>query len=290
MESFTGSDLQSLHRYSNDFLGVDFHIHSNASDGLLNPKEVIKFAKKINLVALSLTDHDTVAGIEDAKDEAMKSDILLIHGIEVSTSYKGKIFHFLGHFINPDSIEIKTLVEKYSIARKIRMSEIIDKLIKLGIDFDKDEFNETYEKVSSITRGQLSHYLLKKGLVQSAEEIFSKYIGEGCPAYVQLDCISSEKAIEMIKQSGGVVTLAHPNLSSSDDFIQKFVDAGLSGIETDHPSQSKADSNHYSRLAERYSLLKMGGSDCHGNRLKGIRIGTHLQRIDLIFELFSRCN
>ena len=170
------------------------------------------------------------------------------------------------------------------------MSEIIDKLIKLGIDFDKDEFNETYEKVSSITRGQLSHYLLKKGLVQSAEEIFSKYIGEGCPAYVQLDCISSEKSIEMIKQSGGVVTLAPPNLSSSDDFIQKFVDAGLSGKETDHPSQSKADSNHYSRLAERYSLLKMGGSDCHGDRLKGIRIGTHLQRIDLIFELFSRCN
>ena len=290
MESFTGSDLQSLHRYSNDFLGVDFHIHSNASDGLLNPKEVIKFAKKNNLVALSLTDHDTVAGIEDAKDEAMKSDILLIHGIEVSTSYKGKIFHFLGHFIDPDSEQIRTLVERYVVSRKVRMSEMIDRLIELDVRVDKDDFNRTYEKVASITRGQLSYYLLKKGLVQSLEEIFSKYIGEGCPAYVQLDCISSEKAIEMIVQSGGAVTLAHPNLSESDDCIPKFVEAGLSGIETDHPSQSKADCIHYSRLAERYSLLKMGGSDCHGDRLKGIRIGTHLQRVGLISELFDRCH
>lgn len=290
MGSFSGSDLQSLSRYSDNFLGVDFHIHSNASDGMLQPKEVVKLAKENKIVALSLTDHDTVAGIKDAKDEANKSDILLVNGIEVSTSYNGKIFHLLGHFIDPDSNQIRSLVERYAVSRKVRISEMIDRLIELGIRVDKDEFDKTYEKVASITRGQLSYYLLTKGLVQSSHEIFSKYIGEGCPAYVELDCIASEKAIEMIIESGGVVTLAHPNLSESDDCIPNFVDAGLSGIETDHPSQSKADRIHYSRLAERYSLLEMGGSDCHGDRLKGIRIGSHLQRVGLISELLHRCH
>ncbi len=290
MKGFSGTDLEYLSRYSDNLLAVDFHIHSNASDGLLHPKEIIRFAKENNVVALSITDHDTVAGLRDATDEAIRANIFLVHGIEVSTSYNGKIFHFLGHFINPGSIEIKSLVERYTVSRKIRMSEMIDRLINLGIPVDKDEFNETYEKVSSITRGQLCHYLLIKNLVRSTEEVFSKYIGEGCPAYVELDCVSSERAIEMIVQSGGVVTLAHPNLTECDDFIPKFIDAGLSGIETDHPSQSKADSIHYTRLAERYSLLKMGGSDCHGDRSRGIRIGTHLQRIGLIFELFDRCH
>ncbi|MED5580265.1 MAG: PHP domain-containing protein [Nitrospinota bacterium] len=290
MKYSSRNDLESLSMYSENLLAVDFHVHSNASDGQLQPKEVVKYAKEKNIVALSLTDHDTVAGLQEARVEASKNDIFLFDGIEVSASYDGKIFHLLGHFIDPDSIEIKSLVERHGLSRKTRMSEMIDRLINLGIAVDKDEFNNIFGNVSSITRGQLCNYLLEKALVSSTEEVFNKYIGDGCPAYVELDCISPEKAIETIVQSGGVATLAHPNLTESDDFIGKLVDAGLSGIETDHPSQSKLDSTHYKKIAEYYSLLQMGGSDCHGDRLKGLKIGSHLQRIGLIYELSDRCH
>ena len=120
MESFTGSDLQSLHRYSNDFLGVDFHIHSNASDGLLNPKEVIKFAKKNNLVALSITDHDTLSGYKKAKkflSDPFYNQITLIPGVEISTSFEGSNIHTLGYFFDVDNKELNETLKLLQIRR-----------------------------------------------------------------------------------------------------------------------------------------------------------------------------
>ena len=267
---------------------VELHTHSNISDGLESPEKLMQRAKRAGVRAISLTDHDTVAGLPRARAEAKRLGIEFIPGIEFTCDHLGRSVHLLGHFIRPDAPRLTAQIKARGSARVERMGEIIERLNHSGLRLDKEDFFAVYADSPSITRGQLGAYMLKKGFARSREEVFEKYIGDSAPCYVELNTLTPFDALELIHDAGGAATLAHPLLSGCDDVIPALAEAGLAGIEVEHPSQDADAQFHYRKMAEEYGLLCMGGSDCHGVPHKQDRLGQFSQPLRLLLELSKR--
>ena len=268
-----------------DSLAVDLHLHSNASDGEDPPRRVMERAKAAGLRVVSLTDHDTVAGLDEARRESGRLELEFVDGVELSSIHRGRIVHMLGHFIRPADPELSDRMRRYMGSRKTRVAEMIGRLGGLGISIDPDDFFREYGGAASIGRGQLSAYMLKKNLVGHREEIFEKFLGEEASAYVELDMISPAEAVRLIAGAGGAATFAHPNLSGVDEIIPDLVSAGLAGIEAEHPSQDADEQKKYREMAKCYNLVAMGGSDCHGSRPGPERLGQYSQPVRTFLEL-----
>ena len=277
-----------LNGLSPDEKVLELHTHSNMSDGLDPPEKLIQRAKSAGIRVISLTDHDTVAGLTRASAEAKKLGMEFIPGIEFTCDHDGRSVHLLGHFIQPDAPRLVAQIKTHESARVERMGEIIDRLQDCGLEIDGKDFFTSYANSPSITRGQLGAYMLKKGFARSREQVFEKYIGESAPAYVNLDILSPFDALELIHDAGGVGTLAHPKLSGCDDLIPAMAQAGLAGIEVEHPSQDEDAKRHYRKMAEEHDLLCLGGSDCHGIPHKRDRLGQFSQPLRLLLELSNR--
>jgi len=271
-------------------MSVDLHLHSSASDGEDPPRRVMQRARAAGLCIVSLTDHDTVAGLNEARQEAGCLELEFVDGVELSSIHRERVVHILGHFIQPDDPELACQVRRYMKSRKSRLLEMIGRLQALGIFIDPDNFFREYGRSASLGRGQLSAYMLKRNLASCREEIFKKFLGEGAPAYVELDMISPAEAVQLIVGAGGTATLAHPNLSDADEIIPDLVSVGLAGIEAEHPSQGVSDTEHYRVVAKRYNLVVTGGSDCHGTRLGPERLGNYRQSVRTYLELRQRAS
>ncbi|MEE9275505.1 MAG: PHP domain-containing protein, partial [bacterium] len=218
-----------------DLLAADFHLHSRASDGSDPPRRVMERAKAAGLRAVALTDHDTVAGLEEAAGEAKRLGLEFICGIELSTMEEGRIVHILGHFIDPAARRLLEWISPFGRIRKGRMDRILEKLGGLGVTVDPADFYGAYGE-GNIGRGHLGAYLLERGMVRTREEAFRLYLGEEAPAYVALDALRPGEGVELIGSAGGTATFAHPLLSGADEIIPALVSAGLAGIEVNHPS------------------------------------------------------
>jgi len=267
---------------------VELHTHSNMSDGLESPEKLMQRAKRAGVRAISLTDHDTVAGLPRASAEAKRLGMEFVPGIELTCDHLGRSVHLLGHFILPDTPRLAAQIKARGSARVERMGEIIDRLNRSGLRLDKEDFFAVYADSPSITRGQLGAYMLNKGFARSREEVFEKYIGDSAPCYVELNTLTPFDALELIRDAGGAATLAHPLLSGCDDVIPALAEAGLAGIEVEHPSQDADAQFHYRKMVEEYGLLCMGGSDCHGVPHKQDRLGQFSQPLRLLLELSKR--
>ncbi|MBT3351410.1 MAG: PHP domain-containing protein [Nitrospinaceae bacterium] len=267
---------------------VDLHLHSNASDGADSPSRVMERASAAGLKVVSLTDHDTVDGLEEARREAGRLGIEFVNGVELSSSHEGRLVHILGHFIRPDAPELMAQMSRYMEKRKNRMAEMIGRLLAMGVMIDPDEFMLEFGNAASIGRGHLSAYMVQKRIVNRREEVFEKYIGEGGAAYVELDMIEPAEAVRLIALAGGVASFAHPNLSGADEIIPDLIEAGLVGIEAEHLSQGDDDRRRYRDLAEQYGLVLTGGSDCHGAKPGPERLGQCRQSMGSFRALQSR--
>lgn len=281
-------DSWTLQGFSPDERVVEFHAHSNASDGLDAPEEVMRRARRAGIRAMSLTDHDTLAGLSRARAEAENLGMAFVPGVELSALHSGRSVHVLGHFIDPDAPPLAERVKAYQSARVRRMEEIIERLGRRGLRMDKEDFFAAHAGSPSITRGQLGAYMVEKGFAGSREEAFGRYIGEGAPCYVALRAMSPFDAVELIRAAGGAATLAHPLLSGCDAIIPALAEAGLSGIEVEHPSQDAGAREHYRKLARTCGLLCMGGSDCHGVRHGQGKLGRFSQPAGLLLALAER--
>ena len=272
---------------------VDLHCHSTASDGTVPPREVVRLAKRSNLTALALTDHDTVAGCGDAADEARHLGIDFLCGIEISAEYPAPgTLHILGYGVDPESLALKTLNETLLAARAQRNPRIVAKLNEMGVAVTMKEW-EDEANGGVLGRPHLAAILHRKGYVSSIKQAFDKYIGQGAPAYFDKERLAPKQALERIAASGGVAVLAHPyQLRAANDqhlerVVRELVDLGLAGIEIFHSDHDVTWVEKCTRLAEQFNLLKTGGSDFHGDnkpRIQlGIANGRRIQR-----ELFDK--
>lgn len=258
---------------------VDFHIHSTFSDGRLTPTEIFKTAQDRSLTAISLTDHDTTAGIPEILSCQKATDnIQILPGIELSTFHSLASLHILGYGINHNDAELQINLAKIQQARESRNLAILVRLNDLGFDLSLSEINPGTKGQTG--RPHIANLLVRKGIVQSENEAFIRFLKKDAAAYVAREELPVKKAIEIIQQAGGLAVLAHP--ASSDPtcvFIAELVKAlkpvGLRGIEVFHPMHNKKHIRYYTKLCNELNLIPTGGSDFHGRKNEPVPIGQY---------------
>lgn len=258
---------------------VDLHCHSTASDGTLKPADVVALARKNGLTALALTDHDTVGGIESADAAAKEAGIDFLAGIEISAEFPHPgTMHILGYGVDPQNPALAQLTETLLAGRGNRNPRIVEKLNELGVAVTMTEW-EAEANGGVLGRPHLAAILLRKGYVSSIKQAFDKYLGQGAPAYFDKERLTPQQAIARIGDSGGVAVLAHPvqlrlqNDAQLERVVKDLVDLGLAGLEVIHSDHDSTVIEKYSALADRFGLVKTGGSDFHGSNKKDIELG-----------------
>lgn len=267
---------------------ADLHIHSLFSDGSDTPEEIVEKASQQGLAALSLTDHDTVAGLPAAEAAGRRYSLEVIPGIEFSTESANRDIHILGYFLNIQYPELLEQLAKFQDVRRERIVKMVDKLRQLGIgSISADEIFEGAPN-ATVGRPHLASQLVKKGLVKDIPTAFEKYLGEDRPAYVPKYKQTPFEAIDLIRRAGGVSVLAHPMVTNRDELIPQMVERGLGGIEVYYPNCLPKVSEFYQKLALKHGLAMTGGSDYHGDKKDYLYIGKVCVPYEWVEELKKR--
>ncbi len=252
---------------------IDLHIHTTFSDGTMTPREILDLTVNSNIKAISITDHDTMDGYFDAVDIIEEYDVELICGVELSCEQDEKDIHILAYFPHRVEKEFSDYLRELSDYRKIRVHKIVEKLNDLGIDISV-EYILSGLTTNSPGRLHIARALLKKGVIYSIKDAFTKYIGEDCPAYVKKKKLSVEECHRLVHQFGGLAVLAHPCIYNQDYLKEHLINKNIDGIEVFHSDHGVGDINRFIDLARRNRLLMTGGSDFHGMMHKSRPFGT----------------
>ncbi|TDC59999.1 PHP domain-containing protein [Actinomadura sp. GC306] len=256
---------------------IDLHSHSTASDGTRPPAEVVRRARANGLDVLALTDHDTVAGWEEAAG-ALPGGLTLVPGIELSCVQDGRSLHMLGYLFDPDAPELAAELARIRDDRVIRARTMVGRLRDLGVDI-------TWDMVRSLAGGEavgrphIARAMVAAGAVRDADEAFtSRWIAPDGRAYADRYALRPERAIELVRAAGGVCVLAHPRARRrgyvvADEVIERLAAAGLAGVEADHPGHVPEDRARLRDLASALELAVTGSSDDHGEAT-GDRLGA----------------
>ncbi len=245
---------------------ADLHIHTTASDGLMDPDEVVRWAGIKRLKAIGITDHDTINGICPAEEASSKYGVEVVPGIELSTLYKDEEIHILGYYIDYKAGWFLETLEKIQNSRYERAANIVDRLKGIDIDISLDQVKSVAGS-GAIGRPHIARAMIDKGYISNIKEAFQKYIGKGCPAYVERYKLSSCEAIDTINKLGGISVLAHPGLIKNKAYISEIVSLGVEGIEAYHSKHDDETVRNALAIAESEKLLVTGGSDCHGMKV-----------------------
>lgn len=259
---------------------IDLHTHSVFSDGTYTPCELVSYAQKKGLSTISLTDHDTIDGLEEAKKQAEILDIHFINGVEINSFCcvnRRKInIHVLGYSFNTS--EIKVNMAKLKALRYEHNEAIINALRAIGIDIDYADIDKQAKK-STVTRLNFAKALVQKGYAKTVNDALSKYLHKGGTAYVEYNTPSFSVVAQIIHDAGGVVSLAHLGEYGLNDFemeglVRSLMNTGLDAIECIHPSQEASYAQKVMKLAKQNNLAMTGGSDFHGKNDDGIDLGV----------------
>jgi len=241
---------------------VDFHMHSNFSDGLFNPGELMKISADAGLAAAGIADHDTIKGFVEGKEAAEKFGLEFIPGVEISIIDNDTEVHMLGYYPR-NLIKLKAALEKMQLERYRRMNLIIDKLKQQGFKISTDDVLALAGKAAP-GRLHLARLLQRKGYVQTLTEAFSLYLSRGRPAYVPRVTMSIREVMNLFKEVEAISVIAHPG-EKLKRLVNELITEGLAGIEVFHPDHSKALVRYYLDLAQKNGLLVTGGTDFHGD-------------------------
>lgn len=241
---------------------VDFHMHSNFSDGLFNPGELMKISADAGLAAAGIADHDTIKGFVEGKEAAEKFGLEFIPGVEISIIDNDTEVHMLGYYPR-NLIKLKAALEKMQLERYRRMNLIIDKLKQQGFIISTEDVLALAGKAAP-GRLHLARLLQRKGYVQTLTEAFSLYLSRGRPAYVPRVTMSIREVMNLFKEVEAISVIAHPG-EKLKRLVNELITEGLAGIEVFHPDHSKALVRYYLDLAQKNGLLVTGGTDFHGD-------------------------
>jgi len=250
---------------------IDLHLHTSCSDGLDSPEKIVECALSKGLTTISITDHDTVDGIDRAVDIAKGTGLEVIPGIELSAMDGDDDLHILGYYINYKDLDFRRSISFFRDKRRERAIEIVKSLNYLGLEISIDAVLKIAHG-APIGRPHIAQALLSSNQITFYNEAFIRYIGFNGPAYVPKYPVPPGDAISLIRENGGIPVLAHPYAVRRDELIQDLVYQGLMGIEVIHPLHPPHVQEHYRKLAGCYGLIITGGSDWHGeNRRHNLR-------------------
>lgn len=247
---------------------IDLHLHSTASDGRYAPSKVMEMAAARGLSAVSLTDHDTTAGLVDAESAATRLGLEFVPGIEMEAEYGHHRLHILGYFIDPTNTRLVEALARMVTNRHARNEEMIARLKRMGVEIDYRAICDRHPN-AAIGRPHIADELIRMRAVSSFQQAFSRYLGNDAPAYVPRVAPTAAEVIRIIRGVGGIASLAHPGRIRTSSqlelatMVRDLGEAGLGAIEILHPDHNDSTLKLIADLAERFGLLTTGGSDFH---------------------------
>jgi predicted metal-dependent phosphoesterase TrpH len=245
---------------------IDLHLHTTASDGTLAPSDLVARAAAAGLTVISVTDHDTVAGIPEARAAALARGLRLVSGVEITAIEADRDVHLLGYFMDEENPAVVSLLERQRATRIRRVREIGDRLTALGCPVDLAPLlaSAAASVGRSVGRPLLADALVAAGHARDRNDAFDRWLGADRPAFVPRTGPSPAEVIRIVGQAGGICSLAHPGLTRIDEAIGRFADAGLAALEVRHTEHDPETEARYRALAAVCGLAVSGGSDFHG--------------------------
>ncbi len=271
--------------------GYDLHTHSTHSDGTATIAQNVAMASERGLDGIAVTDHDTTEGLAEASAAAEALPLEIVPGIEFSAEHDGASLHVLAYWIDPANAELRTELRRLTDTRLRRGEMMVEKLQELGYDVSFARVDELAGG-GVIARPHVAKAMVEAGIVDTEKEAFDRFISDDGVAYVPKHALDPVRAVALIRRAGGACVLAHPGMwkgqgSVPDGLIEQMAEAGMAGLEVDHPDQNPEQRGHYRAMAERLELVPTGGSDCHGERY-GFRMGCETTPSPVVVELRRR--
>jgi len=271
---------------------IDLHLHSTFSDGSFSPEQIVREAKKANLSAIALTDHDSVSGVALFLKACERESLRGIPGVEISVDYPRGTMHILGYFIDCSSRELNVHIEKLKAGRAARNRDILKKINNLGIPLSMAEV-AAFAGEDNVGRLHFAQALVARGYVKTNQEAFDRYLAKGKSGYAERQRLTPRGGVEMILNAGGLASLAHPfTLELSPPELEKQVSelahAGLQGIEVYYPQHNPNLVKRYLALAQKFNLIATGGTDFHGKPMPDIKIGRGFGSLNVPDSVLTR--
>lgn len=257
---------------------IDLHTHSVYSDGTRTPAQLVAEAAAAGVRVLGLTDHDTVAGVEETVRLGAEVGVRVIPGVELSTSLPLGVetvrrvpIHLLGYLIDPTDEELGDALAYHARARVRRIRRMVERLGAIGRPVSVERVF-VLAGVGTVGRVHVAQALVEAGHAANVPDAFARLLGRSHPAYVPRPPVDTEDAIRLIQGAGGVPILAHPqdylHQIDLDLLLGRLVPAGLAGLEADYGGYDAATRAGLRAIADRHGLLTTGGSDFHGPDVK----------------------
>ena len=243
----------------------DLHMHTTCSDGVLAPRELVRYAAQQGVTLMAITDHDSLDGADSLR--GADTEIPVLTGTELSLrDMKG--LHLLGYGLG-DAPELRRVLRELAQQRLTRARRMTDKLASLGMPLDYEEICRGCQ--GSVGRMHIARAMVAHGYVRTPQEAFDRWIGNDGPAYVEGERLSMAEALPLMRRNGFVPVLAHPAELEKDDMtlrmlLESWQKQGLMGVEVYHPSQTGRGFAQLDAMVRRMGLLVTGGSDFHSQR------------------------
>lgn len=272
---------------------VDLHLHTTASDGRLRPAELVDLCARRGLRVISVTDHDTLEGLAEAR-EAVRSlpHLHLIPGVELSVDLPGTEVHLLAYGVDPQDPHLRARLDRFRQGREARARRMVERLAELGYPLE-------WERVRAIAgdapvgRPHIALAMVERGYVPDVQTAFDRFLHFGGPAYVAREKLAPEEAVALIRRCRGVAVLAHPHyVKDLDRILPRLVEAGLQGMEVYYKDCTPAQVECLEEAARRHGLLPTGGTDFHGldrpHEVPPGAVGPPLEVADALLDLIRR--
>lgn len=262
---------------------IDLHTHSVLSDGSDSPSKLIELAAAAGLDVVALTDHDTVAGWEEATVAGDRLGIKVVRGTEFSTTNEDRGQHLLGYNFDPREEAIAEILRRATTSRAERAEALFARLDDLRLTVNREYVNSLADDVPS--RMHVAHGMVSAGYVATTDKAFELYLNEGCDAYVQRYRPTIEEVIKAIRAAGGVSVVAHPRderrgRGMTESRFAELKAVGLNGIEVDHEQHEPEVRAELRLIAANLDLVATGSSDYHGTRKTNHDLGCNLTSLE----------
>ena len=245
---------------------INLHLHTNVSDGLLSPVQLLRRAREVGLDLISITDHDSSDAYRMLPAES--SPLRIIPGMEISSLHENNDVHILALGCDLDSPELVEMTEMYLIGRRERAIRMLELLRDLGMEISLDEVVQVAGSRELIVRPHIAQVLVKRGYCSTKNEAFDKYIGNFKPAYVPKPELTVPEAIRIIHAAQGKAIIAHPGKLEKLSYIEEFIAMGIDGLEVWHPDHYQLDIDNFIAICQKNGLYMTAGSDFHGEQDK----------------------
>jgi len=250
-------------------LAADLHSHSTISDGVLSPRELVQRASERAVELFALTDHDELAGLEEAAATARDLDLSFVTGVEISVTWASTTVHVVGLGIDPDDRKLLKALARVRSGRTERAQQMSAGLAAAGIEDAYEGALRYVRNPELISRTHFARYLVDTGICRDVRDVFKRYLVAGKPGYVPHEWAHLDEAVQWITAAGGVAVLAHPGRYRVGDLklhelVREFKEAGGVALEVVTSNHSREQVRQFAALALEMELEASRGSDFHG--------------------------